>query len=208
MVRPRQVSDEQIRDAAREVFLEHGPTASLELVAERLGVSAAALFKRSGSKHQLLLRALSPPEKPAWLERAASGPDDSDARAQLSALALDILSYFEDMVPCMAMLAASGISPMQVVARQSPVPTPIRAQRAVVAWMQRAQDRGLLRVQDPHALTFALLGALHMRAFTLHVARAHADLGTREAYVADLIDSLWQGMAPASSSQTRMTSSS
>lgn len=50
MARPRSITDEEIHAVAREVFVEHGPVAPVSLIAERLGVSHAALFGRVGTK--------------------------------------------------------------------------------------------------------------------------------------------------------------
>ena len=60
MGRRRQVSDRQITQAAREVFLDRGPKAPVAMVAKKLGVSTATLFQRTGSKQQLMLMALQP----------------------------------------------------------------------------------------------------------------------------------------------------
>ena len=43
MGRRRQVSDQQISLAAREVFLDRGPKAPVAMVAKKLGVSTATL---------------------------------------------------------------------------------------------------------------------------------------------------------------------
>ena len=45
-MRPRQFSDDELLQTARRCFLEHGPGVSTGLIAEELGVSQAALFKR------------------------------------------------------------------------------------------------------------------------------------------------------------------
>ena len=44
MARPRQVSDEQILEAARSCFLEHGPAVSTTVIAKRLGISGQGSF--------------------------------------------------------------------------------------------------------------------------------------------------------------------
>ena len=44
MARPRSITDDEIKEAARDVFVEHGPSAPVKLVAQKLGVSHAALF--------------------------------------------------------------------------------------------------------------------------------------------------------------------
>src|SRR5688572_6591136 len=99
MARPRQVTDEQILHAARVCALEHGPSVSAAVIAERLGVSHGVLFQRFGTKEELLIAALAPAE-PAWIEELALGPDPTtDLHAQLSALARRIHEDFEEMVP-------------------------------------------------------------------------------------------------------------
>ena len=64
MVRPRQFTDEQILASARKSLLEHGPGVSTAKIAKAVGMSQAALFKRFGSKEDLLIAALMPPHLP------------------------------------------------------------------------------------------------------------------------------------------------
>ncbi len=87
MVRPRQVTDEQVLEIAREVFLEHGPKAPVSIIAGRLGVSDAALFKRFGTKQNLVLAALLPPEEPDFLQVLEGGPGPGDIEEQLVVVA-------------------------------------------------------------------------------------------------------------------------
>ena len=57
-MRPRKISDEDILDVARECLLEQGVNVSTQVIAKRLGVSQATLFKRFGTKVKLLQMAL------------------------------------------------------------------------------------------------------------------------------------------------------
>ena len=67
-MRPRSFTDDELLDTARRVFLEHGAGASTEQIAQQLGVSQAALFKRIGTKQELMVRSLMPRSMPC--ERA------------------------------------------------------------------------------------------------------------------------------------------
>lgn len=69
MARPRQISDEQILTTMCSCVLSHGPQVSLDLVAKELGVTGPALLKRFGTREELMLRALRPPEVPAFLKK-------------------------------------------------------------------------------------------------------------------------------------------
>lgn len=64
MARPRSITDEEIKEAAREVFVVHGPGAPVSIIAKKLGVTHAALFGRAGSKEQLMMDALCPDHYP------------------------------------------------------------------------------------------------------------------------------------------------
>src|SRR5690606_13147635 len=92
-------------------FLEHGPHASCERIAEDLGVSSAALFKRFGTKENLQRVALTP-VPPPWLEDLAAGPlPDLPLRGQLLDLGGRFLFFFREMLPCVFALRAAGSVP-------------------------------------------------------------------------------------------------
>lgn len=196
MGRPRTVSDDAILEAARAVFLEHGSSVSTTAIAERIGLSQAALFKRFGTKQDLLVRALAPPGTPPFVARLEAGPNaESPPRIQLRDAAREIARFFRDLVPCLMVLGTSGMHPTDVFSRFD-VPPPVRAQAAVAGWFVRAMESGLVRQGNPEAFTFSFLGALHMRAFMTHVTQQPFDDEALDAYVDSVVDSLWHGLAP------------
>ncbi|NOY26221.1 MAG: helix-turn-helix transcriptional regulator [Oligoflexia bacterium] len=111
MVRPRKFTDQDILHAARAVFLEHGPAASTTLIADAVGMSQAALFKRFGTKDRLLLLSLVPSGSIAFIERLQAGPDDRPIPDQLVAVALEASRFFDTMMPCLMTLRAAGLNP-------------------------------------------------------------------------------------------------
>jgi AcrR family transcriptional regulator len=197
MARPRQISDAQILEAARACFLEHGHQVSTTVIADRLGVSQAALFKRFGTKDDLMVAALRP--DPSSLDgliaRLDAGPDDRAVPLQLREVALTIRDRFAEFLPRMAVLKSAGLTPPP---RREGAPKPIPPQRvhtALVGWLEQAHRRGVLRVPDPAAAAFALLGAIHMQCFMAYMVGADGGLVSDEA-LASLVDSLWAGLAP------------
>src|SRR4051812_12594786 len=100
MARPRLITDEQILTTMRACVLERGASVSLDVVAERRGVPAPALLKRFGNRQELMLKALLPPEAPAWMAEFERGPDDRPIDRQLSAHFDRIRAFFEDVIPC------------------------------------------------------------------------------------------------------------
>jgi AcrR family transcriptional regulator len=191
--RPRSVSDEGILAAAREVFLAEGPGASVHAVAERAGISHAAIHQRFGSKEDLLIAALGPSSRLSLPDALREGPDDRPGREQLLAIARDLAERFDAYVPGIAVLAAAGISPQRAQGRGAGS-APAAIQSALAGWLRRAATRGLLRCPNPEATALAMIGAFHGRAFLRSTGAALARGLDPEA----ILDAFWEGLRPGS----------
>lgn len=196
MSRPRQVSDEQILAAARACFLEHGPSAPASAIAERLGVSQAALFKRFGSKKRLLVESLLPPQVPPWVALLEEGPDNRPLAEQLLELSLQISHFFRGLVPCISMLRASSVR-IEEVFGDSEMPPPLRGSRALESWVRRAQRQERLAADvSPAVFAHALLGGLSHGAFLAYLAGTEGPAVDEEEQVRGLVDLLLRGLLP------------
>ena len=204
MARPRQVTDEQILEVARAVFLEQGPKAPVSVIAGLVGVSDATLFKRFGTKQELLLAALMPPERPEFIEIIAAGPGPGDLRIQLIAVAQAIAEALGGMLPRLSALRAAGLDHHEVIGRYD-VPPPVRAQQALAAWIRVGQADGRIRASiEPDSVAMTIMGAMHFRLFMCNVVGAFAGdpdctahLPPPAEYGRQVIESLWTGLAPS-----------
>lgn len=192
MARPRQVSDEEILLAARGCFLEQGPSVSTTVIARRLGVSQAALFKRFGTKEDLLIAALAPPEIPGFVPLADAGPDARPLPLQLRELAGEIHRFLQGLVPCLAMLQASGLD-MRTLMTRYQIPPPLRAHRALTGWFERAAAAGRLGPCEPSAVATILIGALQGHRMLSMIG---ATPNPAEGYLDQVVGTLWRGIAP------------
>lgn len=192
MVRPRQVTDTEILTAARRCFLQHGPSVSTTVIAGEVGLSQAALFKRFGTKHDLMVRALLPAETPPWILHVEKGPDDRPVQEQLHEIAMMMSDFFSQMIPCMATLRAA-VDPVEFF-KNHPDPPPIRGRAALTQWIATAQSRGQLRQIDPLSTAQAFMGALHGRAFMAHLSVPTT--APPDVFVEHLLDVLWHGISP------------
>jgi AcrR family transcriptional regulator len=194
--RPRQITDEQILDTARRCFLEHGPSAPTSLIAGELGVSQAALFKRFGSKNNLLIASLKPPGRPPFVSLLEEGPDLGPLAEQLECVAHAVLEFFDRMIPCLSMLRAADVDPHEMM-KGHDVPPPVVGTRAIASWVKRAQKQGRLSESvDPETFAFTFLGGLHSRTFTEYVARDHLGETERNKVVRSLVSLLLEGLEP------------
>lgn len=193
-MRPRQFTDDELIETARRCFLEHGPGVSTSAIAEELGVSQAALFKRFKTKQALMLEALAPSAQPAWIAEVEVGPDDGPVPEQLRRVVARIDAFFEQMLPGISMLRAAGID-REVMLSHHDVSPPVRAHRALTGWFRRLHEQGRARVPNPQSTAMAFLGAIQARHMLCHVLGEHAPK-TEPDFLQNLVDVFWAGVAP------------
>jgi AcrR family transcriptional regulator len=196
MSRPRQTSDDQLLQAARECFLQHGAAVSTTVIANHVGVSQAVLFQRFGTKEALLLRALLPGQIP-WVDRLEEGPDARPLLTQLREHAHAIFAWFKGVAPHIAVLRASGVD-LSKLCEQGEEPAPVRGLKALTRWIERAQREGRTSTLDPASAAELLLGALHSRVFLRHLcSKMPAEApGGDTLYVDMVVEVLWKSLRP------------
>ena len=198
MARPRQVSDEQIIEAARECFLEHGASVSTTVIADRLGISQPALFKRFGTKERLLLAAMKP-SPPAVVDTLDTGPDERPITVQLREIADQLREFGEQIVPRIDVLHEAGLARKALHAAGGESP-PVRIHRALAGWLRTAQGQDRIAVADPEAVALAFVGAIQGRLFmALHSGGPVSGLDW-DGYLENFIHFIWRGIAPAEDS--------
>jgi AcrR family transcriptional regulator len=175
MGRRRQVSDLEITEAAREVFLDQGPKAAVALVAKKLGVSTATLFQRAGSKQQLMLMALGQPEASATTELERGLQPGIPVRQQLMQILLELNQYLGTIISGSLTLRAARIE------AELPEPRPSTLRRMLAEWLKSAVKAGVLDVIDAKTTADVLIGTLesrHIHAYMqqeLYSVRQHRD---------------------------------
>lgn len=196
MGRPREVTDEQIVAAARRCFLERGASVSAGEIARELGVSHTTLFNRFGSKEALIVAALAPSDKVAWVAALEAGPDDRPIREQLVEHGKVISAYFQELHAGLSVLQAAGVKPGRR-GRKGESPA-ANALRALTGWLRRAQAQGRLAKCDVDTLAATILGALHGWALTARLCGTSTTAAASERHVERFFDLLWTGIGGGS----------
>jgi AcrR family transcriptional regulator len=192
VARPKLVEDDQILTAMRRHVLAAGPHARLEDVAGELGVSVPAVLKRFGSREALMLAALKPPERPAWLPEVERGPDDRPLEPQLLEVLERLLGHFREVLPCMIALRESGIAPDKFISKEQP----LAVLGALQTWLGAARDRGLVETPDLEAVAMAMAGAIQSRVFLSHLLQRETSAAAQRGYVAEVARLYARALAP------------
>lgn len=196
MARRLVVTDEQILDAARLVFLADGYQGSTLEIARHAGVAHGTLFKRFPTKDTLFRAALGLSADPDWVLLLAERVGTGDLRETLESLVQQIMVSFAEILPRLVALRARGYAsdPRHHVDPDSP---PARFVRAFSAYLRAEMDLGRARQCDPEILAHALLGpAVNFVIIETFGARDVPQLAAREEFAARLVDLIWRGMAP------------
>ncbi len=200
MVRPRRFQDEDILDSARQSILNHGPSVSTALIAQQAGVSQATLFKRFGSKDELIMRALLPrAAEPPWLAFAAP-PDERPVVEQLVERGRKVMQFFRELQPCLSMLQAHNTNLLDEMARSGKAP-PLLTLRAVQRFFEALIQEGRMRPCNTEHLALQWMGALRTRTFWKHTMPGMDLVGDDEAYLFDITQNLWHGVCPREESR-------
>jgi AcrR family transcriptional regulator len=163
-MRPQQFSDEQLLSVARDLFIKEGPQASIESIAEALGVTQAAIFKRYKTKKLLLLHAFVPKQAPQWVQKLKNGPDDRPIEQQLEDVLKGIFSFFKKIVPMFTVLKFSGIEPNDIL-KAMDEPFPVIAIKELSLWLEKAHQKGLCSHTDFRAAAIGIIGSAHTPIF-------------------------------------------
>ncbi|MEO1132403.1 MAG: TetR/AcrR family transcriptional regulator [Cyanobacteria bacterium J06639_1] len=201
MPRPPKITNEEILEAARKVFLARGVRASTVEIAELAGISEASIFKRFATKQKLFMAAMGIPENPAWVEVLSGQEPSPDVRAELVEICVLILEFNREFMPRVLMLLAQGNLPQS----QMPdfLPPPYRDRLLLAKYFKRAIAAGYMRSCDAETLSSIIVGTLMNQVMgsimAQKLARGKAtpppDIDAR-ALAEDLIETLWTGIAP------------
>ena len=199
MARRATITDEQILQAARTVFLEDGFNAPTSRIASLAHVSEGSIFKRFGTKESLFFAALEIPERPEWHEALDQTAGCDDAKTSLTFICVRILNHLIAVMPRIITALGSRICPHTRDAFAGlPESPPVRDQRKIAEYIQREMDRGRLSTPDPKLLAQIILGTLVHHAFSLFAAHRDPAPDEIELLASGTINVLWAGIAPVS----------
>lgn len=185
-------------DAAREMFLEKGFSATTAEIARRAGVSEGTLFKRFASKEELFGAALGLNQRGTWQAELEAQVGQGEVRRNLEDVAMSIITEMERVVPMLTTVFARGHDPSHNTLLQR-LEHPLRHDLDVLAAYLRAEIAlGRVRPLDADLTALTLMGSLTMHGYDAYLLtpatrRLSIDQGR---YVRGLLDLLWPGMAP------------
>lgn len=198
MARHTTITDEQILDAARIVFIEEGFRARTSKVAQLAGVSEGTIFKRFETKERLFMEALRIPHPPPWYRVIDEIVGIGDVRENLVTIGVEIVTFFQQTLP--QIMAAAGV-------KFPPPPPPGPPPRGgmnlamndlekICGYLERERALGRIRDVDTRFLGAMLFGCFANPILWLSLLN---DVQTSEEIrqcAEKMVEVLWNGIKP------------
>lgn len=193
-MRPQTVSDEEILSVAREVFWKHGSQASVDLVAKRLGLSPPAIFKRFGTKRNLLLESIRPPKVLPWKSVVDVLPDERSFEEQLRSVAGTMALFLKEITPMVKVIMTSDISPKEIFENHEQ-PLLVQAITALTEWLARCHEKGLIRKTNFRLAAMSLMGMFQQENISaMFSGEIPSQTQSHEEFLDEVTSLVWQGL--------------
>jgi len=192
MTRPVSISHQQILDAAREVFFEHGFVgASTSRIARRAKVSEGSLYTHFPTKQALFRAAMDLPQPPvaSMNDRVGQG----DIKENLEAMAVDSIRFLMQLLPRLMMRWSNR--------GEAGVPKSKASLDVLVVFTKYFEAEialGRLRAGDPQIMARVFMGSLWNFCF-LRILAGDQSM-TAETYAHRLAACLVDGIGPTADS--------
>ncbi len=162
-MRPQQFSNEDLLRCARRLFIEQGSQISMNSIADEMGVSQAALFKRYKTKRELIIASLCVREVPQWIQELKALPDDRNFEEQLEDIVESVIAFFNELSPALSIMRIENINPSELMG-EGMVPPPILALQELTQWLLRCNHKGLIGNFNFETLAKMILGGVHFNS--------------------------------------------
>jgi AcrR family transcriptional regulator len=201
MARPPKITTAEIITVARQVFLEQGAGASTLVIAERAGISEAAIFKRFGTKQALFLAAIGISDDHPWVKVLSQEMPTATIKNDLIEICTQILAVYQEVMPRVLMMMNQGN-----ISFPPPMfePPPIRDAQLMAGYLSRAIDQGYLKACSAPVVAHAIIGGINSYVIVQNMSNLPCQSSSwltvesiePSLFILNLIDTVWGGINP------------
>jgi AcrR family transcriptional regulator len=191
MGRTKTISDEEVLERAREVFVEQGFRASTKAIAKHVGVSEGVLFQRFSTKEELFFASMILPS--IDLNDLLRRPH-LQGFASVEKVVFTMLEYFRQTLPVLLPLMSHPAFDFEDFAAKHPDSPLNILRRDLTAFVLREQQAGRIGKVDARTVALVMWSTAHAIAFFERLG-AHGGR-FQEEMVRSAVRTMWDGFAP------------
>ncbi|MBD2300314.1 MULTISPECIES: TetR/AcrR family transcriptional regulator [Nostocales] len=208
MARKPKITNQQILEAARQVFFQQGFSGSTIEIAQLAGISEALIFKRFSTKEELFFAAMGLPEKALWMKELENLCGKGNLKENLIQVCFQILEFYSEVLPRFMMLRSRGNAiPENCMTKEQ---GPVQDVKVLTDFLEQEISLSRLRPVNAKIIAHILVGTLMNYALSeqLHFSPNHCqteaipDFDLKQqpkvefSFVQGLIEAIWLGIAP------------
>lgn len=195
MPRQKSITDEEIVNAAKTVFMKNGFQATTAEIAEEAGISEGTIYQRFNTKVDLLKAVLDIPRNPEWVETINNIDREGNLRNDLTQLSNEIIDFFVDILPQINMAMCSHLDQGPLFEAESEA-LPAEEIKQLILFFHREQKLGRISITDPEIVARMYLGAMFHFAFA-EVSGLNDILPMpKQTYIRGVVENLMNGIVP------------
>ena len=191
MGRKKSLSDAQLLETARQVFVEHGFGASTKEIARRAGVSEGVIYQRFLTKDELFFAAMIPP--PVDVKKLLR-PGRSKGLKLIEKVTLSMVEYSRATLPVLLPLMMHPGFRFEEFAERHPDSPMFVLRRQLVQFFMEEQRTGKIGGVDPGAAALLVWSTANSIAFFERLG-AHGGQFDPEM-IRKTVRCLWDGIGP------------
>ncbi|MBE9005226.1 TetR/AcrR family transcriptional regulator [Fortiea sp. LEGE XX443] len=208
MARKPKITNQQILEAAREVFLQQGFGGSTVEIAQLAGISEASIFKRFSTKEELFFAAMGLPERSLWMKELENLCGKGNLKENLILVCLQILEFYSEALPRFMMLRSRGSALPEPGIRLEQ--GPVQDVTVLTSFLEREISLNRLRSANAKIVAQILVGTLMNYVLLEQLPCSQAGLVTEAvrgidsenpstavfSFIQSLVETIWLGVAP------------
>ena len=191
MGRKKSISDRDLLDVARTVFVESGFGAATKEIARRAGVSEGVIYQRFNTKDELFFAAMIPPPSDVTELFRSCRLQGRDLVEQLT---LSMLEFSRQALPVLLPLMMHPGFRLEDLAARHPESPLFVLRREIGPFLKRESDAGRLAQVDARGASL-LIWSLAQAIALFEKLGAHGGHFDPEI-IRSTIECIWQGLAP------------
>ncbi|MBU7581666.1 MAG: TetR/AcrR family transcriptional regulator [Nostoc sp. TH1S01] len=208
MARKPKITNQQILEAARQVFLQQGFGGSTVEIAQLAGISEASIFKRFSTKEELFFAAMGLPERPLWMKELENLCGKGNLKENLIQVCFQILEFYSEVLPRFMMLHSRGSALPETCAKREQ--GPMQDVKVLTSFLEREISLSRLRPINATIVAHILVGTLMNYVLSKPIQLSESNCMTEpnddcdlehqpkvvSSFVQSLIEVIWLGIAP------------
>jgi AcrR family transcriptional regulator len=188
MGRQKTISDDEVLRIARNIFREHGHTATTREIAQVAGISEAVLYQRFGSKDQLFFAAMRP-RGPDLEQLLGPKHPPEDALTYLHTVVVRLGEHFAEVIPlALRVMMHPSFDPASLARAQPGGPAVL--QEGLAERLEALARRGEITMPRPSVTARLLLSLAHDWA----LRRVHGPPARGVRELKEMVDVVWEGL--------------